>query len=123
MTTHIRGLNKVVSNINDAISLVSTAQGTTSEAINIVQRIRELTVQGLSDTNGGKDKAHIQTEIEALIEGLRKLVKTQDLMDEIIIEQPCIRYKLASTTGTKYIFTPTIWTRVYGPELSRQRIW
>ena len=54
MTTQIRGLNKVVSNINDAISLVSTAQGTTREAINIVQRIRELTVQGLSDTNGGK---------------------------------------------------------------------
>ena len=33
MTTQIRGLNKVVQNINDAISLVSTAQGTTMEAI------------------------------------------------------------------------------------------
>ena len=73
MTTQIRGLNKVVSNINDAISLVSTAQGTTREAINIVQRIRELTVQGLSDTNGEKDKAHIQTEIEALIEEIAKI--------------------------------------------------
>ena len=29
MTTQVRGLNKVVQNINDAISLVSTAQGTT----------------------------------------------------------------------------------------------
>ena len=113
MTTHIRGLNKVVQNINDAISLVSTAQGTTREAINIVQRIRELTVQGLSDTNGEKDKAHIQTEIKALIpRDSEKLVKTQDLMDEIIIGQPCIRYKLASTTATRYIFTPTIWIQV-----------
>ena len=67
MTTQVRGLNKVVQNINDAISLVSTAQGTTMEAINIVQRMRELTVQGLSDTNGVKDKAHIQTELNALI--------------------------------------------------------
>ena len=29
--------------------------------------MRELTVQGLSDTNGVKDKAHIQTELNALI--------------------------------------------------------
>ena len=45
MTMQVRGLNKVVKNVNDAISLVSTAQGTTRETINIVQRMRELTVQ------------------------------------------------------------------------------
>ena len=73
MTTQVRGLNKVVQNINDAISLVSTAQGTTMEAINIVQRMRELTVQGLSDTNGVKDKAHIQSELNALIAEIGKI--------------------------------------------------
>ena len=33
MMTQVRGLNKVVQNINDAISLVSTAQGTNKEPI------------------------------------------------------------------------------------------
>ena len=60
MRTQVLGLNKVVQNINDAISLVSAAQGTNREAINIVQRMRELTVQGLSDTNGVIDKTNIQ---------------------------------------------------------------
>ena len=73
MTTQVRGLNKVVQNINDAISLVSTAQGTNKEAINIVQRMRELTVQGLSDTNSVLDKTNIQTELAALIAEVGKI--------------------------------------------------
>ena len=73
MTMQVRGLNKVVQNINDAISLVSTAQGTNREAINIVQRMRELTVQGLSDTNGVLEKTNIQTELAALIAEVGKI--------------------------------------------------
>ncbi|MFL2504099.1 MAG: hypothetical protein ACJ0Q2_03305 [Candidatus Azotimanducaceae bacterium] len=73
MTTQVRGLNKVVQNINDAISLVSTAQGTNKEAINIVQRMRELTVQGLSDTNAVLDKTNIQLELAALIAEVGKI--------------------------------------------------
>ena len=73
MTMQVRGLNKVVQNINDAISLVSTAQGTNREAINIVQRMRELTVQGLSDTNTVLDKTNIQTELAALIAEVGKI--------------------------------------------------
>lgn len=73
MTMQVRGLNKVVQNINDAISLVSTAQGTNKEAINIVQRMRELTVQGLSDTNSVLDKTNIQTELAALIAEVGKI--------------------------------------------------
>ena len=73
MTTQVLGLNKVVQNINDAISLVSTAQGTNKEAINIVQRMRELTVQGLSDTNSVLDKTNIQTELAALIAEVGKI--------------------------------------------------
>ena len=73
MTMQVRGLNKVVQNINDAISLVSTAQGTSREAINIVQRMRELTVQGLSDTNTVLDKTNIQTELAALIAEVGKI--------------------------------------------------
>jgi flagellin len=46
MTSQIRGLSKVVQNVNDAISLLETAQASTREITGIVQRIRELTVQG-----------------------------------------------------------------------------
>ena len=53
--------------------MVSTAQGTNKEAINIVQRMRELTVQGLSDTNSVLDKTNIQTELAALIAEVGKI--------------------------------------------------
>ena len=67
MTSQIKGLSKVVQNVNDAISLLETAQATTREVTGIVQRIRELTVQGLSELNSTTDKQKIQAEIENLI--------------------------------------------------------
>jgi flagellin len=67
MTSQIKGLSKVVQNVNDAISLLETAQATTREVTGIVQRIRELTVQGLSELNSTTDKQKIQAEIETLI--------------------------------------------------------
>ena len=63
MTTQIKGLNKAVQNINDGISLVAAVQATTKEVINIAQRIRELTVQGLSETNSTSDTFGVGTLI------------------------------------------------------------
>jgi flagellin len=46
----IRGTNQAILNVNDAISMVQVAEGGVSEVVNIVQRIRELAVQGSSGT-------------------------------------------------------------------------
>ena len=81
MTTQIKGLNKAVQNINDGISLAAAVQATTKEVINIAQRIRELTVQGLSETNSTSDKAKIQTEIGALIAEIGKIGESSTFND------------------------------------------
>ena len=73
MATQIKGLNKALQNMNDAISLVRTAQGTTREVIDIVQRIRELAVQAQSEINGITEKQNIQTEIATLISEIDKI--------------------------------------------------
>ena len=44
-TSQIRGLNQAVRNANDAISLMQVAEGALQESTNILQRIRELSVQ------------------------------------------------------------------------------
>jgi len=73
MTSQIKGLNRAVKNINDAISLVTTAQATTKEISDIVQRIRELTVQSLNELNTQSDKEFLQLEIESLVAEIDKI--------------------------------------------------
>ncbi|MFX4083583.1 flagellin [Sphingobium yanoikuyae] len=66
MTSQIRGMTQGVRNANDGISLAQTAEGALSEIGNMVQRMRELTVQGLNGTNDDKAKANIQSELDQL---------------------------------------------------------
>jgi len=46
LTSQIRGIDQAVRNGNDAISLISTADGAMIEVGNMLQRMRELSVQG-----------------------------------------------------------------------------
>lgn len=52
--------------------------------INIIMRIRELTVQGLNDTNQGAAREHLASEIDQLNEQLRNIANTQDPSGEYI---------------------------------------
>ena len=66
MTAQIRGMTQGVRNANDGLSLAQTAEGALNEVTNMVQRMRELTVQGLNGTNDDKAKANIQSELDQL---------------------------------------------------------
>jgi flagellin len=67
MTSQIRGLNQAVRNANDGISMMQTAEGATQEISNMLQRMRELAVQGANDTYGAADRAAIGKEYDQLI--------------------------------------------------------
>ncbi len=62
----IRGLNMSKRNANDGISLVQTAEGSLSEVGNILVRLRELAIQGASDTIGGNEREFLNKEFSAL---------------------------------------------------------
>ena len=66
MTSQIRGLDQAVRNGNDAISMIQTADGAMVEVSNILQRMRELTVQAASGTNTSDDLASLDIEFQAL---------------------------------------------------------
>lgn len=68
MTSEIRGLNQARRNAMDGISMSQTAEGALSIVQDNLQRIRELFTQGLSDTNGPKEKDALQREINATIQ-------------------------------------------------------
>ncbi|MDB9868924.1 flagellin, partial [Pseudomonadales bacterium] len=70
MTSQIRGLDQAVRNINDAVSMIQTAEGATGEITNMLQRMRELAVQTASGTNTADDQANIEAEFQALLTGI-----------------------------------------------------
>jgi flagellin len=66
MTSQVRGLNQAVRNGNDAMSMLQTVDGAAIEITNMLQRMRELTVQGGTGTLSSTDLAALNTEFVAL---------------------------------------------------------
>ena len=67
MTSEVRGLNMAARNANDGISLAQTAEGGMNEVTNMLQRMRELSVQSANGTLSDGDRDNLQTEVTALI--------------------------------------------------------
>ncbi len=75
-TTQIRGLTQAVRNANDAISLTQTAEGSLSESSNIMQRIRELSLQSANASNSSSDRDALNLEAQALLQELDRISST-----------------------------------------------
>lgn len=73
MRGQIRGLDGASRNAQDGVSLIQTAEGALNETHNILQRMRELSVQGANDTNVTEDRQAIQKEMAALTEEIDRI--------------------------------------------------
>lgn len=68
MEAEARGLSAARRNALDGISFVQTAEGALNEVVNGLQRIRELGIQSINDTNNASDRAALQGEIDQLLQ-------------------------------------------------------
>ena len=66
LTAQVTGLNQAVRNGNDAIAMLQTADGAMEEVGNMLQRMRELGVQGGTGTISSDDRQALNTEFAAL---------------------------------------------------------
>jgi len=66
MTHQIRSLNQAVRNAGDAISLIQTAEGATNEITDMMQRMRELAIQAVNDTNDNAQRSYLDLEFQQL---------------------------------------------------------
>ena len=85
-SAQVRSLNQAVRNANDGISLAQTAEAAMSESANILERMRELSVQSANDSNTTSDRVSIQEEVDQLIAELNRIgndteFNTQTLLD------------------------------------------
>ena len=73
MRSQIRGLNQAEQNAQDGILMLQTAEGTVEEVGNIVQRMRELSVQCANESNSGEDREKIVIELNELHEEIDRI--------------------------------------------------
>jgi len=66
MTQQIRSLNQAVRNAGDAIALIQTAEGATNEITDMLQRMRELAIQAINDTNNNEQRSYLDLEFQQL---------------------------------------------------------
>ena len=73
MTSQIRGLDQAVRNGNDGISMLQTAEGALIEVTNMLQRMRELSVQAANDTYAPQDRGYLDQEFQQLKDEIHRV--------------------------------------------------
>lgn len=75
MTSQIRGLEVGIRNANDAISMISTADGALVEVTNMLQRMRELALQSANGTTTSSDRDYLNSEYQNLITEIDRIAQ------------------------------------------------
>lgn len=65
-------------NINDGQSIIAVAEGASNEVGNVLIRMRELAVQGASETLDDDERAYVQTEFTQLSEEVDRIANTTE---------------------------------------------
>ena len=73
MRSQIRGLQRASKNVQDGISFIQTTEGYLQESQDIIQRLRELSVQSSNGVYTSEDRMQIQVEVSSLVEELDRI--------------------------------------------------
>ena len=102
-----QGLNRANQNSMDAISLVQTTEGALNEIHDMLNRIRELSVQSINDSNTTSDRVNIQSEIDELISEISTIsertdfngIKLLDSDEKVMIQTGANAYEAMEISG------------------------
>jgi len=73
MNSLIKGLSQYISNAEDGISIASTAEGAMQSSTEILQRMRELSIQAMNGTLSDSDRTNLQKEIDQLYDEYKNI--------------------------------------------------
>ncbi|MGI6649660.1 MAG: flagellin [Bacillota bacterium] len=89
MRAQIRGLQQASRNAQDGMSMIQIAEGALNETHSMIQRIRELVIQGHNGTLSDSDKKAVQEEIEQLIEEIRGISNRTEFNTRKLLDGSC----------------------------------
>ncbi|HTX72066.1 MAG TPA: flagellin [Rectinemataceae bacterium] len=73
MRAQIRGLNQATKNIENGVSFIQTTEGYLQETQDILNRMRELAVQGANGIYSSEDRMQIQVEVSQLVDEINRI--------------------------------------------------
>ncbi|OLQ91737.1 flagellin [Vibrio panuliri] len=76
LESQISGLDVAMRNANDGISIMQTAEGAMKESTNILQRMRDLSLQSSNGANSHSERVALQEEMTALNDELNRIAET-----------------------------------------------
>ena len=86
MDSQIRGLEAAISNANDGISLLQTAEGAMEEITAMLQRMRELAVQSSNGVNNASDREALNAEAQQLLSEIDRVVGDTTFNNQAILD-------------------------------------
>lgn len=86
MEAQLRSGSQAIRNVQDGLSLTSTAEGGLGQATESLQRMRELTIQAANGSNSASDRQMIQAEIDQLQQGLGQLAETTQFNGQKLLD-------------------------------------
>ncbi|MDO3385072.1 flagellin [Gilvimarinus sp. SDUM040013] len=86
MTSQIRGLDQAVRNANDGVSMIQTAEGALQESTNILQRMRELSIQSANGIYSDADRATLDAEVKQLVSELDRIADTTSFNGQKLLD-------------------------------------
>jgi flagellin len=86
MTSQVNGLNMAIKNANDGISLTQSVEGALVEVSDMLQRLRELSVQSANDTNTGVDRSAIQEEVNLLVAEITRVSANTRFNNQLVLD-------------------------------------
>ena len=86
MNSQVQGLNQAMRNANDGISLAQTADGALSESTNILQRMRDLSLQASNGSYNDSDRASMNEEFTQLQSELDRIAGSTSFNGKKILD-------------------------------------
>jgi flagellin len=103
LSAEIRGTDQAIRNSLDGQALIDTAEGAHKEIENILQRMREVAVQGANDTNNSQDRANLQAEMDAMSAEIDRIAGTTTWAGTKLMDAATssFSFQVGAATGAK----------------------
>jgi flagellin len=117
MRSQIRGLNRAEKNAEDGISFIQTAEGYLQESQDILQRLRELSVQASNGIYSDEDRMQIQVEVSQMVDEINRIASHAQFNGMNFLTGRFARFTGENT------FTASMWFHIGANMDQRKRVY
>ena len=106
LSSEIRGTDQAIRNALDGQALIDTAEGGHKEIEEILQRMREVSIQAANDTNSAQDRDNLQAEMMALNKEIDRIASVTTWAGNSVMDggggaSKTFSLQVGAATGTK----------------------